>query len=502
MDASLGTGDTPDGSQTSPTDEERERVLAVLAGREPRLTELVEQACRRGPDPAHAGLDDDGLVVELGRRASAVAAASCRYLELVAELTARGVWAAHGAATPTQWLSFEHGLAPSTAAEHVRVGLRLRDLPRIREELAAGRISYSKVRALTRIAVPEIEELLLRWSVCATGAEVERIVRGFRRSCTGRGEPADARRAVTRRRHEDGTTTLSVRLPDHEAHEVESHLERLVELEEAEQEASTPRADSSAEESGWGDHQRPRTARKADALVHAVAAASAQGGVDTSGLDRHTLVLSGDVSALADDDASTAVVTAPDGTVPAMSRRALRRLACGAGLVLVAQDGRRPLDVGRRRRAPTVAQRRALAARDGTCRFPGCDARRHLHAHHVVHWADGGPTDLSNLVLLCSFHHHTVHDAGWTVTRVGDAFRFTAPDGATGRRTPWPHHARSDTGPPRADDDPPRRLRAQHRIGTHDLDLDLAVGVLHQELEAFLAGATSPPEDQPQQLAA
>ena len=111
---------------------------------------------------------------------------------------------------------------------------------------------------------------------------------------------------------------------------------------------------------------------------------------------------------------------------------AARRVACDAGLVVLrhAPDGG-VLDVGRRTRTVPTALRRALEGRDrNQCQFPGCSSR-HCDAHHVVHWADGGATQLANLVLLCRFHHRAVHEEGFQV--VADAagrFQFLRPDGA------------------------------------------------------------------------
>src|SRR5439155_25273243 len=89
--------------------------------------------------------------------------------------------------------------------------------------------------------------------------------------------------------------------------------------------------------------------------------------------------------------------------------------------------GTEVLDLGRPQRLPNRAQRRALMARDGGCRFPGCTERRYVEAHHVLHWIDGGPTDLANLLLLCWRHHHAVHEGGFRmrfehgVVKVGKA---------------------------------------------------------------------------------
>ncbi len=112
---------------------------------------------------------------------------------------------------------------------------------------------------------------------------------------------------------------------------------------------------------------------------------------------------------------------------------AARRLACDAAVTPVGVDGHgAPLNVGRSRRLATVAQRRALAARDHGCAFPRCDRPpAWCVAHHVHHWADGGPTDMDNLVGLCTEHHRSVHHHGWTV-KVDAATRrprFRAPAG-------------------------------------------------------------------------
>jgi hypothetical protein len=116
---------------------------------------------------------------------------------------------------------------------------------------------------------------------------------------------------------------------------------------------------------------------------------------------------------------------------PALPAETVRRLACDASLVTILEnDAGEPLDVGRKTRSIPPAIRRALQARDQGCRFPGCTHRRFLDAHHIQHWADGGATKFSNLLLLCRFHHRHVHEDGVTVERLADgALRFMRADG-------------------------------------------------------------------------
>jgi hypothetical protein len=120
-----------------------------------------------------------------------------------------------------------------------------------------------------------------------------------------------------------------------------------------------------------------------------------------------------------------------------------RRLSCDATTVRMDHDERGAvLDVGRRTRTVPPALRRALEFRDGTCRFPGCGVR-HTDAHHVRHWAEGGETALSNLLLLCRFHHRAVHEGGIAVEARDDGtFVFRRPDGSPLRPAPQPPASR------------------------------------------------------------
>jgi len=141
-----------------------------------------------------------------------------------------------------------------------------------------------------------------------------------------------------------------------------------------------------------------------------------------------------------------------DGTH--VSAETSRRLACDASRVVMRhdEDGRLP-EIGARTRTIPPALRRALHHRDGGCRFPGCGGR-FTQAHHLRHWAQGGPTTLSNLARLCRRHHRAVHEEGYQVERQPDgALRFRRPDGRLLPEVPPPAAV-----PP----DPVQALRAQH----------------------------------------
>jgi hypothetical protein len=118
---------------------------------------------------------------------------------------------------------------------------------------------------------------------------------------------------------------------------------------------------------------------------------------------------------------------------------AARRLACDAAVARVITDGAsQPLDVGRRTRTIPAAIRTALVVRDAGCAFPGCDRPPGwTDAHHLQHWVDGGPTSVTNLVLLCRAHHRTVHEGGWQLARGADGRWAARPPGRAGSASPF-----------------------------------------------------------------
>jgi Domain of unknown function (DUF222)/HNH endonuclease len=126
---------------------------------------------------------------------------------------------------------------------------------------------------------------------------------------------------------------------------------------------------------------------------------------------------------------------------PVLPAETVRRLACDASLVgIMENDKGEPLNVGRKTRSIPPALRRALNARDGGCRFPGCTHKRFVDAHHIHHWAHGGETKQSNLVSLCRVHHRFVHEGAVRIEVLDDgAFRFTRPDGRSFDSVA-PHH--------------------------------------------------------------
>ncbi len=152
---------------------------------------------------------------------------------------------------------------------------------------------------------------------------------------------------------------------------------------------------------------------RADAFIEVCRIASAYGQLPGNGGDRPQVVVTIDYDSLR---RQVGVGTFDDGSL--LSPAAVRRLACDAGIIpAVLGSPSQVLDLGRQARLVTGPLRRALVLRDKGCAFPGCDRPpRWCDCHHVQHWSNGGPTDLSNLVLLCGFHHRLIHHADWHVT--------------------------------------------------------------------------------------
>ncbi|MFT3804358.1 MAG: DUF222 domain-containing protein [Burkholderiaceae bacterium] len=394
-------------------------------------------------------------------------AASHRWLVLIAEFDRREGWADGSTQSCAHWLGWKCGLDLGAAREKVRVARALTKLPQVSAAMARGALSYSKVRAITRIATPATEETLLMIALHGTAHHVETVVRHYRRAQESIELDREARQVASRGLHyhydQDGSLVLQARLP----------AETGALLVKALEQASDVRRDRdvSAEAQDVSAETAPTLAqRRADALARFAETWLAHGDQALSGGERQQIVVHVDVDSLRAADTQSDAGTSDAGTSdtgtsdtgtsdtgtsdtgtsdagtanadtsgesapgrceledgPALAVQTARRLACDASIVRIVEDAfGRALDVGRKTRSIPPAIRRALQARDSGCRFPGCTHTRFLDGHHIRHWADGGETRLSNLVLLCRFHHRQVHEGRIDVRVLNDgALRFS-----------------------------------------------------------------------------
>jgi hypothetical protein len=172
-------------------------------------------ATRCGPA---VGLDGSGvplerLEAEICELAGHLAAATCRFLVLVGDFDARRGWESWELPSCAAWLAWKCQFAPGTAREHVRVARALRVLPVICGEFAAGRMSYAKVRALTRIATPDTEAGLAGLAGPMTAGQLDRFVAAHRRVSAADDRDAITTRRLTYRVDDDGSLAMTVRLP-------------------------------------------------------------------------------------------------------------------------------------------------------------------------------------------------------------------------------------------------------------------------------------------------
>ena len=351
-------------------------------------------------------LTPEQLEDEIAELASNIYAGTCRWLDLVAELDRRGSFAVSGCGSCAEWLAWRCGLMPRAAREHVRVARRLVELPLIREAFARGELSYAKVRALTRVVDGATEEELLELARHLTAAQLDRVVRALRRVSAK--EACNWQELAHLGWHwdDDGLLVVSARLTPEDGalflRALEASRDALRQDRRADRDMSaTGDMGDGPAEPPPGQRRaplppRPTSAEALVAMAHGALAATGE----RARAERYQVVVHVDSSTLSHDRNGTCQLD--DG--PPLAAETARRLACDASLVRVRELAGEPLSVGRRTRTIPRAMRRALAMRDGGCRFPGCERRRFLDAHHVRHWARGGETRLRNLVLLCGYH--------------------------------------------------------------------------------------------------
>jgi hypothetical protein len=339
------------------------------------------------------GLSGDDLESGLGQflgLASGALAAACEWL---VEVDRRQLFLADGARDLAGWVSARFGLRHSTAGQLVRVARRLQDLPLLHSRFAAGELSLDQVDAISRMATPETEEGLIEECLGLSNAALDRAARRAGPPSSEDERDVWNRRALWIQKTLDGLEgRLTADLPGAELHVVETALRA-----QADRMPVNP-------ENGRFD---PYPARMADGLVDLCATSG-----DTCPAPVQVTVHA-DLDALTSDTETAGVAELEAG--PVLANETARRLACDAIVECAVYDHVRTLGVGRRTRLIPGWLRRQLWFRDGGCQFPGCIHTRWVHAHHKHHWADGGATDLSNLILLCGYHHRFLHEHGWSI---------------------------------------------------------------------------------------
>lgn len=274
----------------------------------------------------------------------------------------------------------------------------------LRAGFADGVLSYSKVRAISRIATLETEATLVEWAECATAAQIDKVVAG-RRSVDK--SPIE-KRHLSWSYDDDGMFVLRTKLLPEEGALVLAALQSA--------------RDTLAKGAGESVPAGTLKPTNADALVMLAETTLAHGPTPVAAGDRHVVMVH--------LNAETGEATLDSG--PELSEASKQQVLCSSSFadVGIGPDQREVLYMGRLYRLPNRAQRRALSIRDGGCRFPGCTERIWVDAHHLEEWENGGLTDIDNLLLLCRVHHTAIHHRGFRVVKgPRQTFRFFRPDG-------------------------------------------------------------------------
>jgi len=375
-----------------------------------------------GGSPAiNASISLEELEAQITQLAGQLNAANYRWLTLIAEFDRRNGWADGKLPSCAHWLNFKCGLNLGAAREKVRVAHALVGLPKIAASMSRGELSYSKVRALTRVACEATEDNLLMIALHGTAHHVERLVRCYRRAQEAeelsREAQQHANRALNYWFAEDGSLIFKGQLPAAAGALLIKALDAAL--------ATLPENEITAE--AVEERTISYASLRADALASVAETYLAHVDAASNTADHYQVVVHVDAETLQTYAAGRCEIEQG----PAIPAETVRRLSCDASLLRVLENEHgEPLNVGRKTRTIPPAIRRALNTRDGGCRFPGCTHQRYVDAHHIEHWANGGETKLSNLVTLCRLHHRLVHEGEITIESMdGGGWRFLHPDG-------------------------------------------------------------------------
>ena len=344
-------------------------------------------------------------------------------------------------------LSAEFGLARGEAAQLEKMAERLGPLVPLQHAVEAGEVSMSKARMVADVinrdraaaAERDSEKLTALASELPPNRLARELEQWGRRVDEERGvdtnEDLRAKRSLMTQRRQTGMTEIIASLDPESAEVVAGALDARVRSEWRNETADQHTERTSAQ-------------RRADALVGICRDWLNGFGTETSEA-RH--------STTSNMAATTPKARAHDSVIinldnlttnpghgvtergSPLSSATVRRIACDAGISSIFTNGKTQIvDVGREQRTFTGAIRKVLVLRDQGCRFPSCNAPPSwTDGHHIEHWVNGGATTTANGCLLCSRHHHYVHEGGWTITGNADVeLAFTSPAGTVLRSTP------------------------------------------------------------------
>jgi Domain of unknown function (DUF222)/HNH endonuclease len=311
-----------------------------------------------------------------------------------------------GYASAIDWIRFNCYQTSNSAADLIAVGKNLQRMPESAQAVSGAEIGYAHVKAMARTAnavgAKFDEALMLEKARENSPGKFYYICNHYRHAADRKGFEAEREELVENRKLfistcEDGTVLLSGNFDPEGGAAILTKLDPL------------------ARKSGAHD-DRSREKRFGDALVELASGGGSQAQIQVTASIETLLGLAG------------ATAAEMEFSLP-VSSTTVERLACDSSIARILLDSESTvIEVGRSKRVVSEPARRALAARDGHCRWLGCDRPASWSAaHHVVHWIHGGTTDLDNLILLCHRHHWMVHEGNWQLVRGDDGRMVTIP---------------------------------------------------------------------------
>ncbi len=377
------------------------------------------------PEETHPGQRLEALFEELSELAGQRNAIDGRIVQIVAEVDRDGLWGATGARSVAALVAWKLGTSSTNANAIATVAHRSEAFPRCVGELREGRLSLDQVGVITARAGDGSDE---HYAQLARSASVNQLRTAV--SLEPRPEPGprpDPHASITKTADEQ-FASWRIRLPHPQAAKFEaalaSHRDALI----TEWKKDRDKRDHTSDAA-------PPMPGSVDAFLHLVEAAWDAEATRRPHGQHTTVVVHLDIEARA----------AALHLGPLLSDEDRRYLSCDATCEIWFERNGEVIGAGRSTRVINRRLRRALEHRDRTCAVPGCGATRGLHAHHIRHWEDGGDTELSNLVLVCPYHHRLHHRGLLSITGPAEDIVVTDQDGQPLNSAPI---ARAPTQPP------------------------------------------------------
>lgn len=367
-------------------------------------------------EPDYERFDEDSLCCAMDQMNGLCNAALLQLFSVLNVYEKKHSFETDGVRDAAEWLCSRYGLSLTSARRWAEAAAKLDHLPHTKEAFSCGRLSFDKLCLLLTVATEDNEEELLEHALRLNYAALRSLLQRMRPITTKEDRDAHEQRSLRWSFHA-GQNIFRIwgRLRADQGAQVVKALERG-----ADRIGPNPEGD-------WDSLPQ----RTADALVELCSAASAK----DKDLDRATVVIHAELSSVV---AREGVAETEEGI--ALSSEALRRSLCDCRLQIAAHDaGAEVVGTGKLSRSLSRSLLRQLRDRDKACVFPGCPRKRFLQAHHVEHWIRGGPSKLLNLCLLCSYHHHLMHEGGWNMSFDGsNPPSFLNPSGELFEPAPQP----------------------------------------------------------------